>query len=409
MAEHESSASIAWKRPLAVIWLGQVISNLGDSLFLVGLVFLALDVTGSKAAAGSLVALNYVPALALGLIAGALVDRYDRLRILIASDLARAATVGTLALLAARGLLGPGTLSLLVLALATGTTVFNPALKSFIPQVVPRHRLTFAGTLFQFSLYGAYVLGPLAAALLVPRIGLVSLFALDALSFVASACCLGTAALLARPLPRRAPEKPEPLFAGIAAALRTIGNHPLLRGLLIVTAAESLILMGPAYIATPLLVKERLGLGADGYASAQTAFFLGILVAAGAAGLFTRWFPRGLLMLVGLALDALTFVPLALCNTLPQVQLALFLHGTSVPFVVVSRTVLIQRTAPPEIQGRVFALTNMAVFGMSALSSILTGHAAESFAPTTILIACGLVGTIPSLLGLRLLTLRSAT
>src|SRR5205085_2467 len=89
-----AAAPRSWPRALALLWLGQVVSHLGDSLYLVGIFYLALEVTGSKPQSGLLLAVNFLPALALGLFAGAFVDRHDRQRMMIGADLLRAGAVG---------------------------------------------------------------------------------------------------------------------------------------------------------------------------------------------------------------------------------------------------------------------------------------------------------------------------
>src|SRR6185295_14178633 len=86
-------------RALTLLWLGQVISHLGDSLYLVGIVWLALEVTGSKALTGGLMAVNFAPALLFGLFAGAFVDRHDRRRMMITADLVRFVAIGAIPLL----------------------------------------------------------------------------------------------------------------------------------------------------------------------------------------------------------------------------------------------------------------------------------------------------------------------
>src|SRR6185436_16444455 len=95
-----------WRRALGLLWLGQVVSHLGDSLFLVSIAYLAREVTGSWAKGGLMVAVNFVPALALGLFAGAFVDRHDRRHVMIAADLVRALAVGAIPALYLTGHLG---------------------------------------------------------------------------------------------------------------------------------------------------------------------------------------------------------------------------------------------------------------------------------------------------------------
>ena len=82
-------------------WLGQTISNLGSSFTFFALPLLVFDLTGSPLSLGITVAVEFVPYLLFGLVIGAWVDRVDRKRLMIATDLARAAVIATIPLLAA--------------------------------------------------------------------------------------------------------------------------------------------------------------------------------------------------------------------------------------------------------------------------------------------------------------------
>src|SRR5215207_3824396 len=124
-----------WRRALVLLWVGQVISHFGDALFLVGIFFLALEVTGSKAGSGLLLALNFVPALGLGLFAGAFVDRHDRRRVMLAADVLRLGAVAAIPLLHGSGRLGPVALGTAMFLLATGSSLFNPAVKAIVPEL----------------------------------------------------------------------------------------------------------------------------------------------------------------------------------------------------------------------------------------------------------------------------------
>ena len=82
-------------------WLGQTISNLGSSFTLFALPLLVFKLTGSPLNLGVSLAMSYLPYLLFGLVIGAWVDRVDRKRLMIATDLARAAVIATIPLLAA--------------------------------------------------------------------------------------------------------------------------------------------------------------------------------------------------------------------------------------------------------------------------------------------------------------------
>jgi MFS family permease len=403
-----------WRRALSLLWLGQVVSHLGDSLFLVSIAYLAREVTGSWSRGGLLVAVNFVPALVLGLFAGAFVDRHDRRHVMITADLVRALAVGAIPALYVSGHLGALALAAAVFGLAAGTTIFNPAIKALLPEIAPVDRLTTAVALFQVSEYVALVVGPVLAALTLPRLGMIHLFTVDAATFLFSAGCLTFIPREARRRMHAVVVRSESLAAlapqlmkEVGVGLRSVGANPVLRVLLVLAALDNLLIMGLFHVGAPIMVRDTLHLGVDAYARVLTAFCMGLATASAAFWLIGRHWPRGRTILVGIVLDGLTFIPLAFCRTLPQVQLALFIHAVSIPLIIIPRTVLIQRTVPGPLHGRTFALLNMTVFGMTAISSAVIGTLAERVAPQTLFVVFGALGALPGLAGFAFPALRA--
>jgi MFS family permease len=380
-----------WRRALVLLWMGQVISHLGDSLFLVGIVWLVLDLTGSKSLTGWLVAVNFAPALLLGLFAGAFVDRHDRRRVMITADVVRFLAIAAIPALMVTHRLNAPVLGLLLLALATGTTFFNPAIKAILPEISPPSRLTAAVTIFQLSEQVAFIGGPLLGKPATKLFGLVHLFTVDSVTFLFSAICLLMLPRLGRRQSHAAATQALPpmtfgtILGETAVVIRAVWASPVLRTLLLLTALDNLFIMGPAYIATPVLVKETLHLGPDGYMSAMIFFFLGLALGTVATWLLARRAPKGRLILIGIVIDGLTFIPLYFCKTLAQVQ-----------------------AVPGRLHGRLFALVNVTVFGMTGISAGLTGLIIERLPPATLFLMVGLLGAIPGLLGFRVRSLRVA-
>lgn len=403
-----------WRRALTLLWMGQVISHLGDSLYLVGIVWLVLELTGSKSMTGWLVAMNFAPALFLGLFAGAFVDRHDRRRVMIAADLLRFVAVGAIPLLLLNRWLDAPVLGVILLALATGTTFFNPAMKALLPEIAPSTQLATAVTVFQLSEQLAFLGGPLLGRPATAHLGLVHLFTVDAVTFAFSAVCLLLLPSLGRRRSHAAATQVLPpltgrwILAEAAVAVRAVWASPVLRTLLLLTALDNLLTMGPAYIATPVLVKETLQLGPEGYMSAMSAFFLGLILGTVATWLLARRAPKGRLILLGIFLDGITCVPLFFCRTLGQIQLALFFHALAIPLIIIPRTVLMQRSAPGRLHGRLFALVNVMVFGMTGISAGLTGLAIERVAPTTLFLVVGAATALVGLAGSRVRSLWTA-
>src|ERR671938_1999021 len=110
------------------LWLGQIVSHLGDTLNYVAVVVLVFRLSHSGIAVSALVVAEIVPTLLLGPLAGVLIDRFDRKHLLIAVDLARAGLV--LILVVTNVLWAVYALAAL---LAVGSTLFNPALQAVIP------------------------------------------------------------------------------------------------------------------------------------------------------------------------------------------------------------------------------------------------------------------------------------
>jgi MFS family permease len=118
-------------------WLGQTISNLGSSFTFFALPLLVFKLTGSPINLGITTAATFVPYLLFGLVIGAWVDRVDRKRLMIATDLARAAVIATIPLLAAADALSVGWVYAVAFASATLTIAFDAAEFAAIPSLVP--------------------------------------------------------------------------------------------------------------------------------------------------------------------------------------------------------------------------------------------------------------------------------
>src|SRR4029450_2326811 len=175
-------------------WLGQTISNLGSSFTLFALPLLVFKLTGSPLNLGITTAAEVVPYLLFGLVIGAWVDRVDRKRLMIATDLARAAVIATIPLLAAVDAPPPGWVYAVPFAGATLTIPFDAAQFAAIPSLVPSDDdLVAANGRVQASWSAAQIAGPLLAGLLITVAPVQQVLWVDAASFLLSA---GTLALI---------------------------------------------------------------------------------------------------------------------------------------------------------------------------------------------------------------------
>nr|MDP9362731.1 MFS transporter [Chloroflexota bacterium] len=164
------------------LWLGQLVSNFGDTLHYIALVVLVFDLTGRGAAVAVLVAAEIVPVLLLAPLAGVVIDRFSRKGVLIASDLIRAALVASLVWPQ-----GAWHAYAVAAGLAASNTFFNPTVQAVIPAITtPDQRLAANSVAWSTGRLVQIVASAVAGGL-IAVIGTDAAFALNAATFVVSA------------------------------------------------------------------------------------------------------------------------------------------------------------------------------------------------------------------------------
>jgi len=384
---------------IAFLFLGQVISEAGDSMFRIALLWMVLDLTGSRSLTGLMASASFLPFLLFALPAGALADRVSRKKIMIFSDGARILLVLTVPVLYLSGHLTMTLLGLLTFAVATFAAVFYPARDASVPDLSPPASLAHANALIQTSWQFALLLGPAAAAVLIPLTGIVHLFSVDAVTFLLS--LLFVAMLRPRPEPEAEPaaQAKSGVMGDMTEGVRFAAKDPLTRIVLIVAALDNLILMGPAIVGIPIFVRDVLHLGPTHYAWAEAALAGGIILGAPLTAFIARRVHLGRLLLWGVILDGITYLPLFFIRSFTLTIIAIAFHSIFIPLVTVSRTTLIQTYVPPRLRGRIFSLVLMCVIGGTAISSLLTGLISEVVPMPTVFLFMALLAASSALPG----------
>ena len=382
-------------RNFRLLWLGQLVSQLGDWFNSVALYALLFELTGSAAAVASLMVVQLLPIALVGPTAGVIVDRFDRRRIMIGADLLR----GTVIL----GLLFVRTPSMVwlvyvVTAIAVaGTGFFEPARSATVPVIVPRDQLVTAnaistGTWSAMLAVGASLGGGVAAVF-----GRNTAFALNSLSFFASA-----AFLWRMRVPPSAPEtRGVAGWRGLAEGVAYMRSHASV-------ARVALVKGGWAIVGGGLLLLAVFGDRVFRLHGSSDAG-IGILYAArgigAAAGsllvtLVARRARTGLITLIGPSylIAGGCYAALSLAPTLwvaAAIVVAAHLFGS---ILWVASNVLLQMAVPDQFRGRVFAAELIAMSAVQSAIAYLTGLALDQFAvsPRTLAIAIGLGLWIPA-------------
>jgi MFS family permease len=178
------------ERDFRLLFTGQVVSQLGDSITPVALAFAILDLTGRPADLGYVFAARSVPLVAFLLIGGVFADRLPRRAVMIAADVVRLGTQGATAVLLISGHAQIWQVAALQALHGMASAFFNPAATGLTPQVVSPERLQDANGLRGLSMSASGIAGPAISAALVAGVGAGWALGVDSLTFIVSAVCL---------------------------------------------------------------------------------------------------------------------------------------------------------------------------------------------------------------------------
>ncbi|GCB45032.1 MFS transporter [Streptomyces sp. NL15-2K] len=234
-----------WRqRDFGIFWAAQTLSVLGDSFALIALPLLVLEATGSLARMGLLTAVGGAASVLAAVFAGALVDRVDRRRLLIACDLVRMVLYAVIPLV---WLLGPQVWLLYVvlpLCEAVGM-LFAVGYVTVVRGLVGTEHLTQANGRLNATAAAAGVLGPLCAGMVAAWTGPAAAVGVDAASFGVSAVCMLFVRFAARPKDDDGgPARRAGLWQDLRAGIAFLYGHPVLRSLTALLFVFSFLTLG---------------------------------------------------------------------------------------------------------------------------------------------------------------------
>lgn len=364
-------------RPFYLYASGRAVSVLGDRVALIALIFLVIGVShGYAPALGLFYICRVLPALVCGLIAGVLVDHFDRRRLMIGCDLGRAVLVGLVPVLISVRiwLLFP-----LVVVLFGLTYIFDTAARAAIPDVVPEVSMTLANSILNGIDTAAdffYAIGGIMVVALPRDVP----FYVDAATFVVSA---GVVAALRFPAMERGP-LPDlaEVIQRIHRGIQFLAGQSFLKWSTVAFAFAPFA-GGIAYVVAPLYANTTLGHGpglagplhggAFRFSILEVALGMGALAGSVLMTRLSARLPRGQIFGMGMAGSGVADCLLGLTSNFYGALVIMVVSGAFNSMFVIAGLTLVQGLTPSTMRGRVLAARTTVVNASLALGSAAAG------------------------------------
>ena len=391
-------------RDFGLVWSGQLISQIGDGISKLALLWFVYAVTGSPLKTSVIGLLQTIPPIVLGPIIGVYVDRLPKKILLITSDVLRALLIGLIPCLIPVESFTVSVLYVLVLLHAIATAVFGPALTAAIPAFVPKTKFTAANALLQSTTSLGIIFGPALSGLGIAAYGSQEVLCLNAATYMVSAAFL----LLVRfrkpasRIPSRAikPTMLQDLVEGFRYSVKT---QP---AILLLTGTAALYTFGTSALTAlfPVFARKMLGLGPVEVGYLWSAVGVGLFVTSIGLLWATDWMVKDRMRLI-MGTSVLTGAALCALTTTLDPYIAGFIMGVigcgmgALPPIAWA---IIQELTPSQMIGRVLGL-----YGTGAMTAAIGGISAfgwitEQQGPEIGMLGIGLVLLVTGLVAARM-------
>ncbi|WP_369053088.1 MFS transporter [Kineococcus terrestris] len=380
---------------------GQAVANTGTWIQNIALDWLVLQLTGSPAAVGVAMALQFTPILLFGMHGGMLADRYPKRTILLVTQLLNACVALALAVLTITGAITVGLVYVLALVGGLVFAVDNPTRQSFVSEVVPAHHLRNAVALNAAVFQTTRLVGPAVASVLIAGVGTGWAFGINALCYLGPTLALAamsTAALVRHPVAPRAKGQ-------LRSALRYVRERPHVAWTIALVGV-----FGTFGLNFPVVLTAMASRTFDGDAGLYGFFNVVVAVGSIAGALIAGGRTHTRLRLI-VALGAAFGVAQLLAAFAPTLELfvvALVAMGvTNLAFQAMANST-VQLSVDPEYRGRVMGLYVLVFIGGTPFGAPLIGWVTEHAGVRAGMAVCGAVPLLAALVIGAVLARRAA-
>ena len=378
------------ERDFRLLLAGRTVSFLGSSFATVALAFAVLDLTGSKADLGYVLAARSVPTLVFLLVGGIWSDRLPRHRVMVVSNVVSCASQAAIAILLFAGHAQIWELAALAAVGGASSAFFFPASSGITPQTVPESKLQQANAILRLGRNGSVIVGGALAGLVIHATSPATGIAIDAASFAVAAFLAG-----AMDIPKSERMETSNFFADLSLGWREFTSRTWLWAIVLQFGIVNAVEQGAQGVLGPAISKNHFS-GALGW---------GLILAAESAGLIAgglillRRRPQQILLVATLGVLLTVPLLLALAEPLPfgAVLGFAFLAGIGVETFGILWDTAMQQEIPADRLSRVYSYDALGSWALVPLGYAIAGPVAQA------------AGTRPTLIGAALLSLLATT
>lgn len=363
------------------LWLGQIVSNFGDSLTMIALILLINRLTDGSASAiaGLLITLG-IPTVTIGLVAGALVDRLPRKRVMLMADIVRGLLILVYVGLSTLAQPPIWALYLVAFAVASVASFFAPARMAVIPNIVPQNGLMAANSLGQISRVLFAVLGTSLAGFLIGWLGNYPLvFTIDALTFFLSALCIRQitySETISADIVAQTQSPAQRIYSDIRNGMAILTSNRVLLGILLGLSVTMLGLGAINVLLPPLLVNE-LQVNEAWFGAIELSQSVGMILSGAFVTLLASRMKATNIISITLFFIGLVSMGFSVVSSVWHLFPILFAAGLLITPLQASASTLLQTLVEDSAMGRAGAALNACIQSATLFSMFAAGFLAD--------------------------------
>lgn len=375
---------------------GQIVSLIGTWMQNIGQDWLVLELTNSAFYLGLITAMQFLPTMLFSLLAGSIVDHFEKRKVLLFTQSIMAILALILALITYFEVVQIWHIIILALLLGIVRTVDMPARHAFFSELVEKEHLVSAITLNSSVFNFARIIGPGFAGIMIGYLGIGICFFLNAASFLAVIFGLSRIRIKNSVI-NTGPLRLKNLLVEIKEGVLFIWDNTRLRIIFILFSFISIFIINYSFY-IPLLSKQVFGLEASGYGILMTTMGIGSFVGALAFSILGKKEPRIGIMLSASVLVSAFLITLGFMKYNPLLFIVLVFLGLASITYTASVNTTVQLAADQRLRGRVMSIFSLILGGFTPIGSMISGLMSENLGIARTVQINGMIGLVAAII-----------